>query len=424
LNVQLPDAFRPLFGDSRYCIFYGGRGSGKSWAVAIGLVLLAASKPLRIVCAREFQNSIDESVHHLLAGRIRAMGLEGPNGYTIEKYRIHHACGSEFIFKGLSKQDAAAVKSLEGADICWVEEAQGVSEASWRNLTPTVRKDGSRIIVTFNPDTEESPTYQRFVLKPPSDAVVVKVNWNDNPWFPAVLEQERLDMLALDPVTYQNVWEGEPRSFSEGAIFKEEMASLERAGRIGDVPYDPNKGVYTWWDMSHSASHKGDPNAVTFVQVGDGTGLNVIDYWEGNGVGLGKVGKDVILGRDYNYLGHFLPHDGARTNNHTEKTDDQFLTDLGLKNVQLVERTPSLQANVNQLRLLLPRLRIDRDKCKTLIGALKSHRMERNDKTGVWTYRHDWTSHGVSTLRGLAGYGDRMQTNPQPFIKPDYSWVT
>ncbi len=370
---------------------------------------MAASRPLRIVCAREFQNSIDESVHHLLAGRIRALGLEGSRAYTIEKYRIHHACGSEFIFKGLSKQDAAAVKSLEGADICWVEEAQGVSEASWRNLTPTVRKDGSRIIVTLNPDTEDSPTYQRFVLNPPTGAVVVKVNWNDNPWFPAVLEQERQDMLALDPVTYQNVWEGEPRSFSEGAIFKEEMASLERAGRIGDVPYDPAKGVFTWWDMSHSASHKGDPNAISFVQVADGSSFHVIDYWEGNNVTLPTVVRDVIKGRDYNYLGHFLPHDAANTNNHTGKTDGELLVDMGLKNVQLVERTPSLQANVNQLRLLMPRLRIDKTNCKTLIGALKGHRMERNEKTGVWSYRHDWTSHGVSTLRGLANYTEMMQ---------------
>ncbi|MBB6509745.1 hypothetical protein F4695_003113 [Rhizobium soli] len=209
-SIEIPEAFAGLFEPHRYKVYNCGRGSGKSWAVARVLVNLAHHTPLRAVCAREFQNSIEESVHKLLSDQIKFFGLP----YTIDKYRIYNDIGSEFIFKGLSKQDAAAIKSLEGADIVWVEEAQNVSEASWRNLTPTVRKDGSEIWVTFNPDVEDAPTYQRFVIKQPTNALVRRVNWDENPWFPSVLEQERLDMLRDDPEGYQNVWEGHSRNLT------------------------------------------------------------------------------------------------------------------------------------------------------------------------------------------------------------------
>lgn len=412
--VDLPEKFKPLFGDSRYCIFYGGRGSGKSWAVAIGLVLQAASRPMRIVCAREFQNSIDESVHHLLAGRIRAMKLEGPNAYTIEKYKISHACGSEFIFKGLSKQDAAAVKSLEGADICWVEEAQGVSEGSWKNLTPTIRKEGSRIIITFNPDTEDSPTYQRFVLNPPSNADVVKVNWNDNPWFPAVLEQERVDMLASDPIAYKNVWDGEPRSFTEGAYFKDELEALERQGRIGNVPYDPSKPVQTFWDLGGS-SGKSDATAIWFVQE-DGTGFNLIDYWEANNVAYPIIVRDVIKGREYNYAKHTIPHDGGNEEPQTGKSDRQMLEDLGLNPVEVLKRTNDVIKDVNNTRLILPRCRFDKDKCRLGLASLKAYRQERNPKTGEWKFRHGWESHGTDAFRYFAT-GFEPTGKPQRFVR-------
>lgn len=407
MTIQIPEKFEGFLNSYRYKTAYGGRGSAKSWTVARLLVHTAVRQPEFVVCAREFQNSIDDSVYRLLEQTIKRDNLPD---YKFTKTCIENTrTGSEFVFKGLSKLDGASIKSLEGATKLWVEEGQNVSAASWDNVIPTIRADDSEIWTTFNPDIEDAPTYQRLVLNPPPNSYVIKVNWSDNPWFPAVLEQERLHMLATDPVGYQNVWEGEPRSFSDGSIFKEEMASLERAGRIGDVPYDPAKGVYTWWDMSHSASVTGDPHAIAFVQVADGNTIHVIDYWEGNNVALPLVAKDVILGRDYNYLGHFLPHDASRTNPHTGKTDAEILTEIGLKNVQLVERTPSLEKNVNQLRLLLPRLRIDKTACKTLLGALKGYRMERNEKTGIWAYRHDWTSHGVSTLRGLANYNEQMK---------------
>lgn len=396
--VEIPDIFAGLFAPHRYKVFYGGRGSGKSWAAARALVHLAHHKPLRVVCAREFQNSIEESVHRLLSDQIRLFGLP----FQIDKYRIYNDIGSEFIFKGLSKQDAAAIKSLEGADIVWVEEAQNVSKASWDNLIPTVRKEGSEIWITFNPDVEDAPTYQRFVLNPPPSAHVRKVNWNNNPWFPSVLDDERIFMLEADPAAYQNVWEGFPRTFADGAYWREEFEALERAGRIGDVPYDPNKPVFTWWDLTHSKSESGDPSAVIFLQATATGTFDAIDYWEGNNVSLTTVAKDVILSRPYTYGKHFLPHDGKNTNSHSGQSDEDFLRGLLGPNVETLERTKDVERDLNNVRLVLPKMKFDAVKCKALLAALRNHRRAKNEKTGLWAYVHDWTSHGAAAFRGFA----------------------
>ena len=393
LEVEVPEVFEGLFQPARYKVYYGGRGSGKSWSIARALVHLAHHTPLRVVCAREFQNSIEESVHKLLSDQIKMYNLP----YTIQEYSIFNSIGSEFIFKGLSKNDAAGVKSLEGADICWVEEAQNVSEASWKNLTPTVRKDGSEIWVSFNPDVEDAPTYQRFVIRQPTNSIVKKVNWDDNPWFPAVLEQERLDMLRDDPVAYQNVWEGHPKTFSEGAYFRDEIESLEAAGRIGDVPYDPSRPVHTFWDLGGS-SGKSDSTAIWFVQAMDGDSYNIIDYWEGNNMALTKVASDVIAGREYNYSKHIIPHDGAHGNRQTGKTDQEILKAMELK-VEVQDRTKDKDKDINNIRLVLPKCRFDREKCKTGLAALKNYRQEKDAKTGLWSFKHDWTSHGTDAFR-------------------------
>lgn len=405
--VEIPEIFAGLFEPHRYKVFYGGRGSGKSWAAARALVHLAHHKPLRVVCAREFQNSIEESVHRLLSDQIKLFGLP----FQIDKYRIYNDIGSEFIFKGLSKQDAAAIKSLEGADIVWVEEAQNVSKASWDNLIPTVRKAGSEIWITFNPDVEDAPTYQRFVLTPPPSALVRKVNWDNNPWFPSVLDDERRYMREADPLAYQNVWEGFPRTFAEGAYWREEFEALERAGRIGDVPYDPNRPVFTWWDLTHSKSESGDPSAIWFIQ-GTATGtFDVIDYWEGNNVSLGMVAKDVILARPYTYGKHLLPHDGKNTNSHSGKSNEEFVAGLlGADKVEVVERTKDVERDLNNVRLILPKCRFDAVNCKAGLAALRNHRRAKNEKTGLWGYVHDWTSHGAAGFRGFAINHHLMQS--------------
>lgn len=217
ISLDCPEAFAPLHYPARYKVFYGGRGGAKSWSVARVLVGLAAKKPLRILCTREFQSSINDSVHRLIVDQIHSAGLS--EYFTITQTSITSTAGAQFLFKGL-RRSIQEIKSIEGIDICWVEEAQTISHTSWEILIPTIRKEGSEIWITFNPEEEKDPTYQRFIVNAPPSAVVVKVGWQDNPHLPQTLEDERLYMLEADPEAYEHVWGGHCRTISDAVIFR------------------------------------------------------------------------------------------------------------------------------------------------------------------------------------------------------------
>lgn len=206
-RVEFPAKVQGLFQPHRYKVLHGGRGSAKSWSAAKALVIKASQNKLRILCAREVQRSITESVYHLLEEQIHEMGLTNKFGFDNNSI-YNKETGSELLFAGLRTQDVGKVKSFEGADIVWVEEAQTVSHKSWEVLIPTIRKPGSEIWVTFNPEYEEDSTYQRFIVNPPDNALVIEINWNDNPWFPPELRAEKDYLLRTDPDSYLHVWEG------------------------------------------------------------------------------------------------------------------------------------------------------------------------------------------------------------------------
>jgi len=215
--VTPPSPFGALMRPSRYKIYYGGRGGGKSWSYAQALVILAHAKPLRILCTRQFQNSIQDSVHRLIVDQIQTMGLEP--WFKVTDRSITSDQGAQFLFKGLQRS-IQEIKSTENIDICWVEEADSVANDAWRVLIPTIRAPNSEIWISFNPQQTEDPTYQRFVLNTPPNSICKKVGWQDNPYFPAVLEQERQYMLKIDPDAYQHVWEGFCRQVSDAVIFR------------------------------------------------------------------------------------------------------------------------------------------------------------------------------------------------------------
>lgn len=204
-QIDFPAKLRFLFEPARYKVAHGGRGGAKSWGFARALLLMGYKKPLRAICVREYQNSIQESVHYLLKDQIDALGLS--DFYQVLESEIRGANGTMFVFAGV-KNNPSKIKSAEGFDVCWVEEAEKVSEESWRVLIPTFRREGSEIWVSFNPHLQTDATYQRFVVNPPPGAVVVEINWRDNPWFPEVLEKERQHLEKTDPELYLHVWEG------------------------------------------------------------------------------------------------------------------------------------------------------------------------------------------------------------------------
>ena len=213
----MPQALAGLMKPARYKVTYGGRGGGKSFTIASWLDIYGVKRPIRVLCAREYQVSIRDSVHRLLADRIAALGLS--QFYTVTQTSIIGTNGTEFIFKGLH-HNAQEIKSMEGVDICWVEEASSVSAESWDVLIPTIRKPGSEIWLSFNPLSPDDATWTRFVKNPPPGAWVQKVLYSDNPWFPAVLDEERRHLQEIDPELYQHIWLGEPRTISDAQVFK------------------------------------------------------------------------------------------------------------------------------------------------------------------------------------------------------------
>lgn len=208
IAVEFPEKLGDIFLPNRYKVAWGGRGGAKSWAFARAALLLGRSKPLKILAAREYMNSLSESVYALLLEQIYMLGLD--DFYTATKSEIVGKNGTRFFFAGL-KTNPRSIKSVEGIDIAWVEEAENVSKESWDLLIPTVRKDGSEIWVVFNPNSKGDDTYQRFVVTPPEGAWVVNMNWRDNPWLPRALRQEMEECKRRSMADYLHIWEGLPK---------------------------------------------------------------------------------------------------------------------------------------------------------------------------------------------------------------------
>lgn len=390
--AEFPKKLRFLFDPSRYKVLYGGRGGAKSWGVARALLILGASRPLRILCGREIQQSIKDSSHALLKAQIEALNLD--HFYTVLATEIRGKNGTEFIFAGL-KHNINSIKSKEGVDICWVEEAQAVSKTSWATLIPTIRKDGSEIWVTFNPELEDDDTYQRFVVRPPTGAVIAKLNYTDNPFFPSVLEQERLDLLARDPVAYQNIWEGHCRRAVEGAIYAAELAKAQDEGRITKVPYDPSKAVMTFWDLGWA-----DTTSIWMAQP-VGQGFHIIDYLEGTQKSASEFVK-LLSARPYIWGDDFLPHDAENELQAAEgRSISGQLRSLGRK-VRIVEKV-SIQDGINAGRSIMGQCWFDAEKCADGLHALRHYRYEV-DEDGRLERRplHNWASHPADAFRYMA----------------------
>lgn len=218
IDLALPERLLPILKPKRFKIMHGGRGGGKSHTVAQVLLMLATQRKLRILCVREVQKSLRQSSMQVLCDYIDRLGMG--EFFTVLKTEIRcNLTGSQFEFSGLKDHTADSIKSWEGADIVWVEEAHSVSAHSWNILIPTIRKPGSEIWATYNPDQEDDYVHQRFVGQGDPDAWVCQINHRDNPWFGREMEVERQKLKALNDDLYQHVWEGKCRSVA-GLLFK------------------------------------------------------------------------------------------------------------------------------------------------------------------------------------------------------------
>lgn len=335
---------------------------------------------------------MSESVHKLLSDQINDMGLSAH--YQVQKTVILGNNGTEIYFAGL-RHNVDNIKSMEGVDIVWVEEAQAVSKSSWDVLIPTIRKDGSEIWVTFNPELELDDTYHRFVLHPPSNSVVCKVGWQDNPWFPDVLRTEMLDLKARDQAAWLNVWEGNCKTIADGAIYANELRQSQADGRITDVPYDPSVPVDTFWDLGVL-----DPTSIWFAQNVGGE-IRIIDYYEANDVGL-TAHAQVLQQKGYNYGKHYAPHDIQVRDFTTGRTRLEAAASLGIR-FEVVPRQ-SVEDGIHAVKMVFPRLWFDSLRTKHGINCLSNYRRAYNTTLGEYmaTPVHDYTSHAADSLRYLA----------------------
>lgn len=392
VKADFPEKLEILFQPKRYKILYGGRGGAKSWGIARALLILGAQKQLRILCARELQKSIKDSVHRLLSDQVILLGLD--SFYEVQTGTIRGKNGTEFFFEGL-RHNAQQIKSYEGVDIAWIEEAVTVSKASWDFLIPTIRKEGSEIWISFNPELDDDETYKRFVDNPPASAAVVKLNWNDNPWFTDVLMQEMESLKVKDYPSYLNVWEGNCRETIEGAIYANELRISREEKRMTIVPYDPNFPVNTFWDLGWA-----DMTSIWFIQR-VGFQYRVLDYYQNRQQSIQHYIK-VLQDRPYVYGRDYLPHDGRAKQLGTGKSIEEQMTSMG-RRIVIVPRL-SVADGISAARAVFSACWFDADKCSDGLQALKRYKYDVNPETNRTSKEplHDENSHGADAWRTFA----------------------
>lgn len=407
LEADLPAKLEPLFEPHRYKVIYGGRGGAKSWSIARSLIIMACERPLRILCAREFQSSIADSVHKLLSDQINDLGLA--DQFTIEKATIYHINGSEFRFAGI-RTNIGAIKSFEGIDICWVEEAANVSRSSWMTLIPTIRKDGSEIWVSFNPELETDETYQRFVIKPPASAIVIPIGWEDNPWFPDTLRQEAEELKETNIDDYLHVYGGQCRHALEGAVFANELR--DAAKRIVNVPWNSAKPVDTFWDLG-----KRDMCSIWFAQV-IGFEYRILDFYENCGQILPHYIK-TLKELPYAYGTHWLPHDADHDLLASERTITQQLRST-FSSVRVVPRTAKF-TQIEAGRSLFGQCWFDQEKTSYGVQHLRHYQFEVHPETGQRSKEplHDEHSHAADAFMVMA-MSIRTSVNERVPVIPEF----
>jgi phage terminase large subunit len=410
MKVEFPEKLGFLLtAKARYKGAKGGRGSAKSWSFARALLILGSTRKLRILCTREVQKSIKQSVHKLLKDQIEALGLS--SFYQVLETEIRGKNGSEFSFSGLSDQTVDSIKSFEGCDIVWVEEAQSVSKRSWSVLIPTIRKEGSEIWLSFNPELETDETYDRFITNKPENAIIVDMNYTDNPWFPEVLEKERQHAKATLPASeYANIWEGKCMPAVVGAIYFDEVAKAEEEGRICNVPYDPLKKVHVVFDLGWN-----DAMSISLVQK-NVSALAIIENIEDSHKTLEHY-SSLLKEKRLNWGTLYLPHDGRHKDYKTGKSAEDIMRALGWD----VRITPnvSVEDGIRLVRMTFPRLYIDKTKCARLVQCAKRYRRSINQQTNEpGAPLHDEWSHGADNLRYIAVNAEDMTNEDFGKLRP------
>lgn len=397
IDLTIPEQYKELFQPSeqwRHIVYKGGRSSGKSTQIAISRLIKGSHKKLRGLCTREIQNSIQESVYKLLCDEIDKLGLNDWQKFNDKL--LNKRTGSEIFFKGLHN-NIQSIKSIEGIDWCWVEEAQSVSADSITTLVPTIRKEGSELIWSYNPLTEHDPVQELIVDKADERTYVAHVNSDAiEGLLSKEIIAEREKMRVDNPDMFAHVWLGQPLTSKTGTVFGKQIAQAEIDGRIGSVPYDASAGTYTAIDLGI-----GDSTAIWWFQM-VGQEIHFIDHYESSGEELGHY-ISIIKNKPYNYTTHFLPHDAKQRELQTGMTRVEFFENNGIHNIEVLRPTNFQlgQDDINMIaRPKFSKIWIDRDKCERGLKCLRAYHYEYDEKNKLLKDKpeHDWSSHSSSAF--------------------------
>jgi len=398
LSIKTAEVFEPLLATHtesdepvRYRAAFGGRGSGKSHFFAELLVEECYRNPgTRAVCVREVQKTLRDSSKAVIEEKIKKLGLGAH--FNVLQDRIETRGGGLILFQGMQDHTAESIKSLEGVRIVWVEEAQTLSQRSLDLLRPTIRITGSEIWFSWNPRTKEDAVDAFLRQDAPSNAIVVKANWRNNPWWNDVLERERLEYYRKSPWSYDNIWEGEYGSV-EGAYFAQVLAAARAQGRIGRVSADPILPMRAYFDIGGAGKHA-DATAIWIVQF-VGREIRVIDYLEFAGQTIAFV-ANALRQHGYEQAQCVFPHDGVNAQALTGKRYVDHWRDAGFDCLDPIpnQGTGAAHQRIEAVRRVFPFCWFNETQCEAGLSALANYheKVDEQRRIGLGPL-HDWSSH-------------------------------
>ena len=405
IKTKIPRVFNPLENPSRYKGIWGGRGSGKSHNRAEALIFeCLENSGMRAVCIREVQKTLKESSKRLIEDKLTVLGVGENCGFKLYNEVIQTPGDGIITFQGMQDHNAESIKSLEGFSRAWVEEAQTLSARSLSLLRPTIRSENSEIWFTWNPRRKTDPVDELLRgSELPTNSLVIKANWSDNPFFPDVLEAERLDCMRANPEQYGHIWEGDYATVNSGAYFAKEIAKARESGRIGRVAQDPLMQIRLFCDIGGTGA-RADAFAMWAMQV-IGKEIRVLDYYETVGQPLASHiewmnSKGYIPGKAQIWL----PHDGAQSDKVYAVSYESALRSVGYK-VQVVpnQGKGAASARVEAVRRWLPSCWFNESTTHGGIDALGWYHEKKDEARGIGLGPdHDWSSHGADAFGLMA----------------------
>lgn len=420
LRIETAPVFVPLLEPARYKGAWGGRGSGKSHFFAELLIEEALAEPgTRAICIREIQKTLKESSKRLIESKLQAFGIGEADGFKVFDQVIQTPGDGLISFTGMQDHTAESVKSLEGYRIAWVEEAQSLSSRSLQLLRPTIRMDGSELWFGWNPRRKTDAVDQLLRGEHlPTGAKVVRANWRDNPKFPSVLEQERLDCLRLTPEQYDHIWEGGYATVLEGAYYAKSIVTARNEGRIGRVAADPLMTLRAFVDIGGTGA-KADAFSMWIAQF-IGKEIRVLDYYEAVGQPLSA---HLQWMREKGYTPGkcqvWLPHDGETHDKVFSVSYESAMRSAGYT-VTVVpnQGRGAAKARIEAGRRLFPSIWFS-EATQAGIDALGWYHEKKDEERGIGLGpEHDWSSHAADAF-GLmcVAYREPKKTAPIPYPK-------